>query len=301
MSLVAVILISISAIGHALWNLLSKKRNPSIAFFLFSLFGAGIFLSPVLIYYRTKVVLLPPQFWNLLVATAFAQALYFIGLAGAYRRGDISLAYPIARAIPVVCVACYSLYIGEADQITTLALVGMALVAIGCVLVPMNSFRNIRLGNYLNLCFLFIVMAGLGTTLYTIIDDQALGLLRTDSDLGLSAMTAALLYISLQTVATIVPMSLATVCSALALRRFVIIAKKDVLYSMLAGVVIACTYLLVLTSMAFVTNVSYVAAYRQLSIPLAAVAGMTMLGESMYPPKAVGILLLVVGLVMVVL
>jgi drug/metabolite transporter (DMT)-like permease len=67
----------------------------------------------------------------------------------------------------------------------------------------------------------------------------------------------------------------------------------------LTGVVIMSTYGLVLASMAYVTNVSYVAAFRQLSIPIGAIFGLTLLKEPRYPPKLLGILIISTGLLLV--
>ena len=67
----------------------------------------------------------------------------------------------------------------------------------------------------------------------------------------------------------------------------------------MTGVVILTTYGLVLASMAYVTNVSYVAAFRQLSIPIGAVLGFTLQQEPRYLPKLMGIGIVTVGLVLV--
>jgi uncharacterized membrane protein len=48
-----------------------------------------------------------------------------------------------------------------------------------------------------------------------------------------------------------------------------------------------------------VTNVSYVVAFRQLSIPLGAFVGVFVLKEPRYRPKLVGVLVMFAGLVLV--
>ena len=68
---------------------------------------------------------------------------------------------------------------------------------------------------------------------------------------------------------------------------------------MVTGVVIMATYGLVLASMAYVTNVSYVAAFRQLSIPIGAILGITLLHEPRYLPKLIGIGIVCIGLILV--
>ena len=51
--------------------------------------------------------------------------------------------------------------------------------------------------------------------------------------------------------------------------------------------------------MNYVTNISYVAAFRQISIPLGAIFGMSLLKEPRHPPKLVGVSTIFIGLVMV--
>ncbi len=67
----------------------------------------------------------------------------------------------------------------------------------------------------------------------------------------------------------------------------------------LTGAVIMGTYGLALAAMSFVTNVSYVAAFRQLSIPIGAILGITMQGEPRYIPKLIGVLIISAGLIFV--
>jgi uncharacterized membrane protein len=68
-----------------------------------------------------------------------------------------------------------------------------------------------------------------------------------------------------------------------------------------SGLVITGAYGLVLASMAYVTNVSYVAAFRQMSIPLGALLGIFLLKEPRYLPKLIGVGVVATGLVMVAL
>jgi uncharacterized membrane protein len=65
------------------------------------------------------------------------------------------------------------------------------------------------------------------------------------------------------------------------------------------GIGIYLTYGLVLISMNYVSNVSYVATFRQLSIPLGAVFGMALLKEPRYNPKIIGVTVIFIGLIMV--
>ena len=67
----------------------------------------------------------------------------------------------------------------------------------------------------------------------------------------------------------------------------------------LAGIGIYAGYTLVLLSMAFVSNVGYAVAFRQVSVPLGAIVGISALGDRPHLPKLVGVAAMFAGLVMV--
>ena len=61
------------------------------------------------------------------------------------------------------------------------------------------------------------------------------------------------------------------------------------------------TYSLVILSMAFVDNVSYVVALRQFSIPLGVLFAVIGFGESLKAPKIFGVIITFIGLIAVAL
>jgi drug/metabolite transporter (DMT)-like permease len=71
--------------------------------------------------------------------------------------------------------------------------------------------------------------------------------------------------------------------------------------ALLAGLGLYTTYTTVLVSLAFVRNVSYVVAFRQLSIPIGATFGIVLLKEPRPAPKIAGLAILFTGLLMVAL
>lgn len=301
MSLIAVLLIIISAFMHATWNFISKRQSPSLAFFFITTVAAGIAIAPVLLIYRATLPLIPAEVWALVVATGVAQMIYFLGLAGAYRRGALSLAYPLARAIPVLLVVAVSTALGQGEAITPPGLAGMLLIAAGCVILPLPAFGGLQWRRYADIVVLMAVVAAIGTTGYTVIDDRALSALRLSSAITLSGTAITLLYIALQTISTALMLGIAVLLYPPERRLLrAILGNPALLRSGAAtGLIIMATYGLVLAAMAYVTNVSYVAAFRQLSIPIGAVLGITLQGEPRYRPKLLGVAIVSVGLVLV--
>jgi len=298
-TLLAAALIIVSAFMHAGWNFISQRRSPSLAFFFVTAVFAALTISPILIFHRAVLKGVPTAVWLLVLATGIAQLVYFFGLAGAYRRGDISLAYPLARALPVLLVATISLLWGNGGQIGPLGLLGMALITVGCIILPLRHWQQLSLRAYQDVVVLMAVVAAIGTAGYTLIDDEALRQLRTALPLPNTQIT--LLFMALQTSSTALMMGLATLLSSTERRQLRQVWHNRTLLrtSLVTGVVIMATYGLVLAAMAYVTNVSYVAAFRQLSIPIGALLGLTLQQEPRYRPKLLGIAIVSLGLVLV--
>ena len=124
-----VFLMVLTAAGlHAAWNILLKTaRNGEAAMtglsLTYGLGGAAMipFLSPP-----------PPQTWPLLAATTALHVGYNLALVRAYREGDFSRAYPIARgAAPLLAATAAALFLDE--RLRPVQWAGMALAAGGVI------------------------------------------------------------------------------------------------------------------------------------------------------------------------
>jgi uncharacterized membrane protein len=300
MSSIAIFLVLLSAFMHAGWNLLSKRVSPSAGFFLLTTLPGLLVLVPVAILNRDLLNGMSQAVWILLIVAGFFQAVYFSGLAGAYRSGDMSIAYPLARAVPVLLVMLISLLRGRGEQLTPLGLVGMLLVVIGCIILPLVRLRSFHPQRYINPATGFALVAALGTTGYSITDDAALRMLRQAPEMP-SVLQVTLLYILLEILTTAIWLLVFILLrkeSRASLRDTV---RQKAPRAFLAGLVITTTYLLVLISLAFVRDVSYVVAFRQVSILVGTLLGVLVLKEASHPPKFIGVGLIFCGLVLVAL
>jgi uncharacterized membrane protein len=255
----------------------------------------------LLLLYRQALPAISTSVWLLLAATGVAQAVYFFGLTAAYRQGDISLVYPLARAIPILLVVAVSFGLGRGDTITVLGLVGMVLIVIGCTILPLPTFRRLQLRHYVKYTYLMILVTAVGTAGYTLIDDEIQRQLRQTAAIVLSDTEVTLLFIPLQVASTGLIMTLGSLLFSRERQQYrQLLARRSLLVSAaITGLIIMATYGLVLASMTYVTNVSYVAAFRQLSIPIGAVFGITLLKEPRYTPKLRGVLIISIGLILV--
>lgn len=301
MTTTALLLLSISAFAHAFWNFIGKRSSPSAAFFLMASISALACLLPVLLAFADLLPHIPGGIWLWVLATGACQAVYYVGLAGAYRSGDLSVAYPLARALPALMIVAVSTMLGLAKPVSPMGSVGIAAVAAGCLLVPLKRPGDLRLRTYLNRCCAMAVVAAVGTTGYTLIDSEMLRRLRALPEIHLGTVELSLLYMGLETAAIVLALGLVVLVSGEQRARLGVIRREGWKQAAVTGIIITATYGLVLAAMGYVSNVGYLAAFRQLSIPLGAMMGVLIQKESAPLPKILGIGIILLGLVMIAL
>ena len=299
MSWFAIGLIALSALLHALWNFFGKKTNPSTGFFTLSVSMTPVLLLPFVWHSTSNLTMLPTRFWELAVVSGICQSWYFASLAGAYRNGDISITYPLARSSPVIIVAITTLILGQGG-VTFSGFLGMCVIIIGSLLLPMQHFADFRISNYLHRSTVFALSAAFATAGYSIVDDRAVKLM-ADHLLSVPHLEIAILYIWVQAVLTAVPMLILQLVHRPWRLALIQTCRTNYRMALIASIAIASTYILVLWSMQYVENVSYVVAFRQLSIPIGVALGIGLLKESSYPPKIAGVAMICGGLLAVAL
>ena len=296
MTITAVILISISVFLHVAWNMLSKTTIPSTAFYLIMNFIGGIIWLPFFLLSCGSFTGLPVVFYWLWAGSVVSEIVYMYGLAHGYKYGDISLIYPLVRALPVVMLAVITLIAGIGKPFGIPALCGMIIIAAGCVIMPFQSFRNISFKGLNAPALLFILLGALGTTGYTLCDSQALNRI---ADGGKVSNICTLGYLFLIQMGLSFGEALLVVfdpAERTAFRNFI---GKAVLYPVVAGICCSSAYALILFAMQHVTNVSFIQAFRQLSLPLGFLAGVIFLHEKNSGTKTAGLILILAGLLIV--
>ena len=298
MSPTAILLLVPAALLHALWNTLGKRQRPSTALFLLANVFAALLMSPLLWWHWDKLPDIPVQVWELALLTGFFNGGYYVALARAYRAGDLSIAYPLIRSIPALLITLFEVARGRGEDFGALYYSGIVLLILGCFILPFRPGLEFRWSRYLDACCRW---AGLGAVFiagYTLIDSTAVGLLRGCG--AFSNLEAPLLYMVFQSTSV----SIWLAAFGLVERRAEGQTLRGTLRAegriiLLMGLGIYSCYGLVLASMGYVENVGYVAAFRQLSIPMGALMGVWLLKEEGSRNKVFGTLFIFAGLVMV--
>jgi drug/metabolite transporter (DMT)-like permease len=297
MTITATILLIISAFTHAGWNFISKKEYPSQAFYLVSNTFGVICILPLLLIYWSRIPMISTPVWLFMLISGFFLAAYLATLAGAYRAGDISIAYPLIRSLPVIFVFVATLVVGKGHQVSGMLIAGIILIAAGCMVLPMKSFGDFHFKAYQNLCCLLALLSALAVAGYTIVDDEALRQLRNIPGMPFSPIEGTLVYMVLEGISCSAWQGIFVLCNTRERNNIRAVFQTGKSAAVITGIGIYLTWGLVLASLNYVENVSYVAAFRQLSIPVGAIFGMTLLKESRYLPKKIGIAAIFIGIV----
>jgi uncharacterized membrane protein len=279
----ALALLLVAGILHTGWNLLLKRAGEKRIFTWWALVVGSICSLPLLALYPT----IPPQAWGYVVASAVAEAAYFMALAWAYQHGDFSLVYPLARGTAPALLAVWAvLFLDERLQLV--GAIGLACVLAGIVLVGSTTLwqrrrvEGVRVGGL----GAAALVAGC-ISAYSAIDAAAI---RVIHPLPYSAL------IAVATAVFVAPFVLLKYPATLICAEW----RANWRSISAVGITSALTYLLVLQAYAL-ARASYVGAVREISVVLAAVVGWLWLGESFGIVRVIGAACIFCGILVIAL
>lgn len=281
MSAVALALVLAAAVLHAYWNYLAKRASGGIPFVWLFAGLAAAFYSPVA---AVTVAVSKPHLgpMNLLLigASAAVHSAYFLLLDLAYRTGDMSLAYPVARGTgPLLSAAAGIVFLGERPS--AVALAGIALMITGIWVLAGGSGRAATSADRRTV--LYAGLCGATIALYTTLDKVSVSRLGTPPillDWGSNFGRFLILA----------PAALRNVAGV---REEWRTHRREAV-----GVALLCpfTYILILTAMA-TAPVSYIAPARETSILVANLMSSKLLGERRAKARMLGAIAVVAGLI----
>ena len=283
MSVLALALVLTAAVCHATWNFLVKKANagPELIW-LASVCVVVLYLPVVVVVW----VLDPPHFDTPAILFTLGSALlhlaYFLLLQQGYRRGDLSLVYPTARATgPFLSSIFAVLILGEA---LTPQVAAGALAVIGGVFFLNGGIR--KRARHVTVSLAFGLATGVLIGSYTVWD----------------AYTVTALAVPPVILDYATALARATLLAPVAWRR------RPQVYALwhnqrwtVLGIAafIPLAYILVLYAFTF-TPVIYVAPAREVSVLLTVLAGTLLLGEPAPGRRLVWAAVIVAGIALLV-
>ena len=298
MNIIVFLLVLLSTMMHATWNFLSKKSVPSSAFFTISCAMASLCFIWAMPFGNLPDISTDSGALLLCIGSVGFETLYFLGLANAYRATDISLAYPVARALPVLLIAFITPIIHPGGVPTLPGAIGLATIFTGCLLMPLKKFSDLHWKNYFNPAIIFILMAAAGTTGYTLIDAELINYFVSS---GKNRIIASAQFLFVINAGIAIALGFFTLFCRRERENFkqIVSSVKNVTPAIMAGILSSFAYIIILISMTYVDlkKLCYLQAFRQMSLPFGVLLGIFLLREPAYKPKLCGITLIVAGLI----
>lgn len=264
METLAVALVLASAVMHATWNMLARRSaDPYAFFFCFNLAALVLWLPIALpLYLRDDI---PPFSYLLILFSGCLQVAYFATLGAAYRRGALSLVYPVARGtgVGVVPIAALPLY---GERPTAPAIAGILLILTGLGLVGLNGYQLSRRASGADTggATLYAILTGLIIASYSLVDKRGV------EDVNAIVYGYGLILV---TVVAQLPFVLLRRRSAIAQEW-----RRNRMPATIGGVMSLATYVLVLFALQ-TANVGIVVPLRETSIVFGVVLGIIVLRE----------------------
>lgn len=142
MTLLIFLLVALAAVMHATWNALLKGSEEPLEVAARALVSSTVVITPlvVLAWVLAGRPGMPAQAWFLGIASGVGEVIYFVLLSMAYRRGALSVVYPIARGTaPLLAVVIGLTVLQERSTVAGLAGVVCLLIGIWVVRRPVGS------------------------------------------------------------------------------------------------------------------------------------------------------------------
>lgn len=164
MTLFVFVSVLFAALMHASWSALIKHQSEPRAISLAVAMGGGIIALFLLFF----LPLPKPESWPYLLGTSLIHVIYFQTTIAAYRYGDLTLTYPIARGMaPALASGLAFLFLGESPS--AIGWIGVSLIILGAFITASDGFSLDKRGRT---AVLFAMAAAGATACYTLTDGQ---------------------------------------------------------------------------------------------------------------------------------
>ncbi len=265
-----------AAFLHATWNALVRGGSDPLKTSFAVAFGGALLCLPVALVLPVPA----PASWPYLLVSGVIHVGYFVVLGLAYRKADLSVAYPLMRGgAPLFTTLLAIAWLG--DPVTTGGLVGVVLVSLG--IVGLAGEALLKHGMTAMTALIIATMIAI-VVAYTLADGQ-----------GARLSGSAVGYIAWQFVGTVVLLLPVAVWQ---LRGgFATLVREHAWRGLLGGGLSAVSYGIALWAMTR-APIGVVAALRETSVLFAILMGAVFLKERLGPVRIVAALLIVGGIAM---
>ncbi|KPL02828.1 MAG: hypothetical protein AMJ73_08195 [candidate division Zixibacteria bacterium SM1_73] len=176
MPLKALILVVLAGLLQAFSNVLIKESQRKVAFMTLASSISLIFYFPLFIWmHQTSGI----HFWSWIgiVACGGTGTIYYLLLARAYDRDDLSVIFPVTRGFGPIFILIFALILLR-EHISLLGLLGILIAVFGSYVIHLPSFRfsdlSVPFKAFKSKAFLYSMGAGACTATYSLISKKNL-------------------------------------------------------------------------------------------------------------------------------
>ena len=265
-----------AALLHASWNAIirtSGNRFQGMLILTTAQGTMGLFMAPFF-------PLPSGEVWIWLIASGVLHTGYKMFLAAAYKHGDLSRVYPIARGVaPMIVVLAGMFFLS--DDLNIKEYIGVALIGGGIILMAHGIFRN----GEARVLIPFALGSALCTAGYSIVDGLGARVAGDASQFIAWILLFDMLFFTSSTLMTVGP------------RHYRASAKTWIIGSF-AGALSLATYWIVVWAMT-IAPIALVTALRETSVLFAVMIGVLLMKEKADLGKIIAALVVVTGIVVI--
>jgi drug/metabolite transporter (DMT)-like permease len=270
-------LVLLAALMHAGWNLIAKVgEDRLVAMAIMKVPNMAVSLAIV-----AWAGLPAPESWPYLLASWVVNCTYFYFLINAY-RGDLSLAYPVARGLSPLIVLAISAVVAQ-EIPTPLGIAGVVLISLAIFAL---AFRR-DATNLHKATLMWAGGVGLAIAIYTVID--GLGVRRGGNAMG---------YVA--TLSFLTGLVVCVVAYARRGRPVTAAVRRHWKHGLAGGTLMLLAYTIVVHAMTL-APMAQISALRESSVIFAAILGVILLKEPFGARRIVASTVVAAGIVLLAL
>ena len=274
---IAVILILSAAVMHAVWNAFVKMDGDRLMTMAVVISTTGL-LAPLLLLIGPPPAL---ESWPYILLSVLLNNAYFLFLIEAYRFGDLSQVYPIARgSAPLLVAVGAALFANE--QLSVVELAGVFIISAGTISLIWRSGLRVEAEKR---SIIFALLTGLMIASYTIIDGIGVRLS------GNPAAYIGWLFI-------LSPLPIASIAIIRRRGEALVYIRNNWKLAVLAGGLNLGSYGLSIWALSLAA-MAHVSAMRETSVIIAALIGTQLLGESFGKRRILAAMVVATGVILI--
>lgn len=276
-------LIVVSAVFHAVWNLLVKTSDDKVAYNVHIQVATAVFITSYTVFFFPDAFYFHKPTFIYALLSSFFFALYQHFTAVSYKYADVSMVYPITTSSPFF-IMIWAYFILD-ERVTLFGILGIILVLAGCYIMNITKGKGNKSGMY------GILIAFLAAFLYSFgaMADK-MGVASVNTHLYIMLMADFMSFYSVMF--TIISHRKSVTLHS---KIHVPVQWKLVILGGFAMAASTVTYRLALIDM----QISYASALRQLSSLFGVLMGIFFLKESYGKQRIIGGIVIVAGIMLI--